>query len=183
MKPFIASYKIQGFTLIEVLIAVLVTATGLLGLAKMQALAVSSTKESGSRSLIALQTGSLASMMHANPGYWASGTAPAVFSSVKTTITDPSGVLNATLTNGCDKNNMCAPAQLAAYDVQAWVNDMNNQFPTYTAKVNCTTDVAAAISCSIYVTWSEKTVAMNNTTNSGSTNQTSTQSFSVYVKP
>ena len=170
-----------GFTLIEVLIALLVTATGLLGLAKMQALVISSTKESGTRSLLALQTGSLAASMHANSPFWAQGLAPARFTVSGTKIVDNSHTLDKQVTGSCI-SSACTPAQLAAVDVQNWALDMDNQFPSYNAKVDCTTTLP--VSCSIYVTWSEKTVAINKSTAlADPDDQTSTQSFSIYVKP
>ncbi len=54
--------KQKGFTLFEVVVAMIVCGIGLLGLAKMAALAVSTTQNAGSRSLIAVQMESLASM-------------------------------------------------------------------------------------------------------------------------
>lgn len=170
-----------GFSLIEVLIALLVVATGLLGLAKMQALALSATKNSGSRGLISLQAESLSDLMHANRAYWAEGLAPSVFTVAGTTVTDATGVLNAAVAGGCLTS--CTPARMAANDVQAWAADMNSQFPSYTAKVDCSTDTTQPISCTIYLTWSEKTVAMNRTTATGAASQVSTESFSIYVKP
>lgn len=167
----------NGFTLIEVLIALLVTAAGLLGLAKMQALALSSTKDTGTRSLIALQVGSLAAVMHANPAFWAQGTAPTSFSMTGTTVTDATNVLNGGVAGGC--TSACTPAGLAAVDVQNWALDMSNQFPNYAAKVDCTSSLP--VSCSIYVTWLEKVVGMNKTTAASAAE--TTQSFGVYVKP
>ena len=70
----------RGFTLLEVLVAILVTSVGLLGLAKMQALAVSSTQVASSKSIIAMQTAGLAAAMHGNRAYWGNGLAPATFS-------------------------------------------------------------------------------------------------------
>lgn len=171
--------KERGFTFFEVLIAVVVTAMGLFGLAKMQALAISSTKVSGTRSLVALQVASLASAMHANKAYWASGSAPAAFSATGTTITDPSNVLSATVRGAC--TTFCTQAAMAANDVQTWVKDMNTQFPTYNAKVTCTNNTNQPVSCQIYVTWTENNVAMNQTTVAA--RPTETQSFSVFVKP
>ena len=127
--------------------------------------------------LIALQTGSLAAAMHANPVFWTSGTAPASFTATGTTVTDSTNQVSGGTAGGC--TSLCTPAAQAAVDVQNWVVDMNNQFPSYTAKVDCTT--VAPISCSIYVTWSEKVVAMNQTTGTSAAAQV--QSFSVYVKP
>ncbi|MGS0741684.1 type IV pilus modification protein PilV [Glaciimonas sp. GG7] len=166
----------RGFTLIEVLIAMLVMAVGLLGLAKMQALAISGAQNSGSRSLIALQVGSLVSAMHANSALWGAAP-PTSFSATGTTVTDASGVLNATVSGAC--TTKCTPAALAAYDFQTWVASMNGQFPTYTAKVNCT--AAQPISCQIYVTWTENRIAINSATAAGASSQT--QSFSVFVEP
>lgn len=170
--------RIRGFTLVEVLIAVIVTAVGLLGLAKMQALAISSTKTSGSRSLVALQVGGLAAAMHANKAFWTSAAVPATFSAATKVVTDASGILNATVTGGCA--TLCTPAAMAANDVQAWASDMNNQFPTYKAKINCTNNVNQPVSCEIFVSWTENNVAMNKTATAASTE---TPTFSVFVKP
>jgi type IV pilus assembly protein PilV len=171
------SKRCGGFTLIEVLVALIVTATGLLGLAKMQALAISATKDTGTRSLIALQAGSLASAMHANPAFWATTTVPASFTVRGTTVIDPSNQVSGGTAGGC--TSPCAPKQLAAVDVQSWAVDMNNQFPSYDAKVDCT--AVLPISCSIHIRWLEKTVGMNDTTSTMAASQF--QYFSVYVKP
>ena len=168
-----------GFTLIEVLIALLVTSVGLLGLAKMQTLAISATKNTGTRSLIALQVESLGSLMHANRTYWATVPGPASFTATASAVIDATHALDGGTAGSCTTS--CTPAQLAAADTQSWVEDMNAQFPTYAAKVDCTT--ALPINCSIYVTWSEKVAAMNQSTATGAANQISTQSFSVYIKP
>jgi type IV pilus assembly protein PilV len=66
----------RGFSLMEVMVALVVSTVGLLGLAKMEALGLSSTSVAGSRSLAAIEASSLAAAMHANPGYWAAGIAP-----------------------------------------------------------------------------------------------------------
>jgi len=190
----------SGFTMIEVLVALVVTAVGLLGLLKMQALAISSTKESGSRALIAAQTESLTALMHANPLYWAApvspGPSPSTFSASGTTVVDASGVLGAA-TGSCviaapGSAAPCSPAALAAYDVQSWASAMNTQFPTYQAKVQCAPPAGSPlpISCTIFVTWIETQVAINASTSNALTTpvaatakQTTTQSFLVYVQP
>ncbi|MGI4848830.1 MAG: type IV pilus modification protein PilV [Janthinobacterium lividum] len=169
-----------GFSLVEVLIALVVIAAGLLGLAKMQALSLSATKNAGSRGLIALQTESLADLMHANQAFWASGQAPASFTVAGTSVTDATHVLDVAVAN-CQSR--CTPARLAAFDLHTWAADMNEQFPSYAAKVNCSTDASTPINCIIYVTWSEKSVAINRNSATGSATQVTTESFSVYVKP
>jgi hypothetical protein len=72
---------------------------------------------------------------------------------------------------------------MAAQDVHDWAADMSSQFPSYAAKVNCTTDVAQPISCVINLTWAEKIVSINKETNLGASGQQAVQSFSIYVKP
>jgi prepilin-type N-terminal cleavage/methylation domain-containing protein len=62
---------VRGFSLIEVLVALIVVSVGLLGIAKMQAVAYSSTGVASKRSLAAIEAASLASSMHANRAYWA----------------------------------------------------------------------------------------------------------------
>ncbi|MDE2081847.1 MAG: type IV pilus modification protein PilV [Burkholderiales bacterium] len=172
-----------GFSLIEVLIAIVVIAVGLLGVAKLQAAAVSSTQTSRVRSLIALQAGSLAAAMHGNRRYWAAGAAPASWSAAGATITDATGVLNAAGVNCLGSGNTCTAPQLAAYDVQAWVAAMNAQFPSYTAAVTCSTSVTTPISCAIQINWNENLVAINRSTAASAPAAPVAQQFTLLVEP
>lgn len=179
----------RGFTLIEVLVAILVTAVGLLGLVKMEALAISNTQVASSRSLIALQASSLAASMHGNRAYWAAGVAPTSFSALGSVITDNlTGVLGQVGPNcATAAAPACKPAQLAAYDLQTWAANMTLLVPTYSASFTCTNSAGSQISCVITISWSEKYVALNRTTATGSAasggTQTATQSYSLYVAP
>ena len=168
-----------GFTLIEVMIAMFVTAIGLLGLAKMQALAISSTQGSGNRSMVALQVGSLVSAMHANKIFWNSTAVPPSISATGTAIVDASGSVNGTVPNSGCTSASCTPVQMAANDFQQWVASMNQQFPTYSAKVFCTT--AVPVNCEIYVTFVENKIAISKGTEGASNSRV--ESFSVFVKP
>ena len=168
----------RGFTLIEVMIALLVTATGLLGVAKIQAASIANTKISGSRALIALQTGSLVSAMHANPAYWASGTAPLQWTVSKASpLSDPVLGINVSAFAPC--NSGCTPEQLAALDVQEWASSMAVQFPTYKAKVNCSN--TKPINCTVFVQWDEKSIAINKATVNAK--QQTSETFSVHLQP
>lgn len=182
------SARAQGFTLIEVLVAVALIAIGLLGIAKTGALAVSNTYVASTRALVALQAASMAAAMQSNSAYWASGVAPTAFSTQGAIVTDQTGVLNRI---GPDCNTAvapaCNPAQLAAYDIQAWAKSLTLLLPTVNAGFTCTNLVGAPITCVITVNWSEKYMAINRTTATGTAanggTQTATQSYSLYVTP
>src|ERR1700722_11762631 len=88
----------RGFSLIEVMIAVLVVSLGLLGVAKLEAVSYSSTTVANKRSLAAFEAASLAATMHVNRGYW--------------TNTDPAGA-NITL-QGTAFTVVAGAANLAA---------------------------------------------------------------------
>lgn len=169
----------SGFTLLEILIALVITAVGLLGLAKMQALAVSATKESGSRGLVALQAGSLANMMYANEAYWATALAPSepfTISGLNSSNAD----LNAGVVNGCTAK--CSPVEMAAADVKTWAQTMNQQFPSYIATVKCDAwSETSPVNCLIYINWSDRQVAINSKVADSA--PVETQSFSINVKP
>ena len=180
---------VKGFTLIEVMIAIVLIAIGLLGLAKTGALAVSNTQVASSRSLVALQAGSLAAAMQGNKAYWAAGVAPTAFSTQGAVVTDTqTGVLGVVGPN-CSAASppACSPAQLAAYDVQSWATNLTLLLPTATATIACTNLAGTQISCAITVNWSEKYVAVNRTTATGTAaaggSQTATQSYTLYVAP
>ena len=171
----------RGFSLIEVLVTLLIVSFGLLGVSKMQAAALSNTQIARARSLIALQAGSLASAMHGNRGFWAKGLAPDKISIKGATVTDSKGVL--TSTADCVAK-VCTPAELAAYDVQAWARNMQIRFPGYEANIECTTTVGVPVDCFIELTWAERYVAINRSTASAAgAKQTATQQFSLMVQP
>ncbi len=62
--------RARGFSLIEVLVALLVISIGLLGIAKMQALALANTNGGRLRALAAIEAASLAASMQAERNYW-----------------------------------------------------------------------------------------------------------------
>jgi type IV pilus assembly protein PilV len=63
-----------GFSLVEVMVALIIIGIGALGIAKMQAVSLANTGSSRSRALAAMEAASLAHAMHANRGYWSSAT-------------------------------------------------------------------------------------------------------------
>src|SRR5215471_12867444 len=65
----------RGFSLVEVMVALLVISIGLLGIAKMQALALSNTSGARVRALASLEAASLAATMQADRNYWGTVTA------------------------------------------------------------------------------------------------------------
>lgn len=177
-----------GFSLIEALITLVVVGVGLLGLAKIQAAAVGNTQISRVRSLVALQTESLAAAMHGNRAFWAatSGTTPPATFTVTggNTISD-AGLGQALPSNACSSGNTCTAPQLAAYDVQQWASSMNANFPGYASTVNCNVAANVPVSCNITVTWKEKYIAVNSATASAAAagQPTTPQSYTVYVQP
>ena len=177
----------RGFTLLEVLVAMVVVAVGLLGLAKMQASALASSQVNGVRALVAFQANSFAASMHANRAYWASGAASTNFGMTGTTVSHTSGVLSTSPPNcaasALPAGPLCSPAQLAAFDAQAWAATMNAQFPTYSATGSCATPLNGTVSCRFTVTWLERFVTSGATAATDSDGTGGERSFTVYIQP
>src|ERR1700722_10857163 len=73
MKPINTTRLLErGFSLIEVMVAVVIICIGLLGIAKLQAMSLSNSTMSRQRAIAAIQAASLASSMHANRDFWSS---------------------------------------------------------------------------------------------------------------
>ncbi len=168
-----------GITLIEVLVTLVIMSVGVLGVAKMQATALSNTQVSRVRSLVALQAESLASTMRSNGAYWGTVGAIRSFTAASTTVTSSAPGMGGS--TNCASSN-CTAEQLAGDDVGQWVRNMNTYFPSYTAAVACNT-AAAPVSCTIRVNWSEKYVAMNLSTAASAPAMTSRQSLTLHVQP
>jgi type IV pilus assembly protein PilV len=188
MKYSVASTHDRGFSLVEVMVAVVVICVGLLGIAKMQALAVSNTTTSRLRALAAIEAAGLAAAMHSNREYWA-GTATAAPATTNFNVTtagqfaSSDAVLQAAANgalpiglNTPDTIQTCVGVangiavcggtggvvNLAAFDLARWAASLNALLPNPQATILCPPAVGAAPqSCTIQIQWSEKAVGMN----------------------
>jgi type IV pilus assembly protein PilV len=174
-----------GFSLVEVMVALVVTSIGLLGLAKMESLALSSTSVAGLRAIAAIEASSLAAAMHANPGYWAAGKAPATTtiyynSSGALTISDTGLATTATcLTAG---TGSCAPGAMAAYDVQQWAGDLYAVMRASLATINCST-VGFPVTCTVQIQWTENAVAANSQQTTANITTVAAPTYTLNVQP
>jgi len=176
----------SGFTLIEVLVSLIIIGVGMLGIAKIQALAYASTGTASLRSLAALEASSLAAAMRANRNYW-SVTAATVSQTISITganvsaSTDPLLLIayNCALGGG---NAPCTAAQLAAYDVQQWAANLNPLLPSATATIFCAAPATLGypIDCTVQLNWAERTVGIN-TQSDG--NAMAAPTYTLYVEP
>ena len=76
--------RLLGFSLVEVMVALIIICVGLLGIAKLQALMLSNTGTSRMRALAALEASSIAATMHADRDYWAGTPAATTYHSTIT---------------------------------------------------------------------------------------------------
>lgn len=164
----------RGFSLVEVMVALVICSVGLLGIAKMESLALSSTGVASGRSLAAIEASSMAAAMHANRAYWGNATAPA------TTPVDASAN-NYSAATACTTAGACATAQaMALYDLQQWSLALKAVLPNFFATINCST-TTLPVNCTITVQWAEAGVAIN----SQQTNMANlaVPTYTVFVEP
>ena len=180
--------RARGFTLLEVMVALVITAIGLLGIAKIQALAYASTGSAGLRSLVALQASSLAVTMHANRNYWGAGSAPVPLTITGLTIGD--ATLQGIATSCVAANGpACDPPTLAAFDLHTYAQSLNKLMPGSNPLTTITCPVAIPVSCTIQVTWGEHAVSINKQSAAGTAQTTSTTDgtfspkYMLYVEP
>jgi type IV pilus assembly protein PilV len=188
----------KGFTLVEVLVALIVISIGLLGIAKMQALSLASTGTARMRSVAAIEAASMASMMHANRTYWAANTS-AVTVTVTLSASPPYTSSDSAVTTptDCSATAPCNPTQLAGWDLSQWVTALNQTMPlNTTATITCSAESATApVSCTLQVNWTENLVDVNTGENTGltaaqntsalqnATQNTAATHFLLYVEP
>jgi type IV pilus assembly protein PilV len=163
----------RGFSLVEIMVAVVVICVGLLGIAKMQALAVSSTTTARLRAMAAFQAASLASIMHSNRLYWASATAVANSPvTIQGLAVTPAALVQAA--NACEVTTVSAvpkcpgtlgALQLAGYDLARWASALTGLLPNLRTTITCQGAVQPA-SCIIQMQWTEQTGTINSAENS-----------------
>jgi type IV pilus assembly protein PilV len=186
-----------GFSLVEVLIALVVLGVGLLGIAKLEGAAFSNTSVAARRSLAAIEADSLAASMHVNRGYWSSlDPAGATITVQGSTVTVGSGAAANLATAvgaapSCTSTTTpCTIQNMAAYDLAQWALALQAVLPNYTATVACGT--GTPVSCTINLVWSENAVAVNSTeaslaasaaSASSTVNAFEFPSYTLYVQP
>jgi type IV pilus assembly protein PilV len=175
----------RGFSLVELMVALIVLSVGLLGVARLQSLALSSTSIAAQRSLAAIEAASLAAAMHENRGYWVNGDPAGATISVQGTTFSYAGgaaALSGAAGSTClSTASPCTPTQMAAYDLQMWATSMTGLLPGYLANISCGT--VSPVSCSIVITWTENAVAVNATEAAASPATMQTPTYMLYVEP
>lgn len=161
----------RGFSLIEVLVAVLIFSIGLLGLASLMVMSTRSNQSAYMRTQVAFLAQSMADRMSANPvGVW-------------------KGDYNTTYPNSttqtCNATTGCSPAALANYDQQMWSAQLKTFLSNPSATITCKnptayTPTSAQLNlrppyggnCAMTITWQERGVVTNKQNTQASTPQT-----------
>lgn len=189
--------RARGFSLVEVLVGLIVISIGLLGVARVQALALSSTGTARTRSMVAFAASSLAATMSADRKYWAAVAAdPAVsvnVTSATVSASDPD--LQSPPAGGCTASSPCTAAgQLAMQDLHDWAVGLQTLLPANTsptATVTCQIVAGNPVTCAINIAWTENLVSTTYSSNATSNAQQSLQaiqkveqaSYTLYTEP
>lgn len=172
----------RGFSLVEVMVAVIVICVGLLGIAKLQSLSISNTTTSRLRALAAIEAASLAAAMHSNRQYWGTtppGTVTVTATSTTATVTSTDGALQTAASNDVTANPTaanpsaacvgtsgggpaCTAVPLAAFDLARWAVSLGALFPNPQATISCPPPPGGGpASCTITLNWTERAVGIN----------------------
>lgn len=108
-NPVLVRLSQRGFSLLEVLIALLVLAVGLLGLAALQNMGLRLNHQSYERTQATILIYDMIDRMRANPTGVVAGNY-----ALSMTSTPPTATLNCEAT-------ACTPAAMAAYDMNRWI--------------------------------------------------------------
>ncbi len=115
----------RGFSLVEVLVAVLVFSVGLLGLAGLLVVATRAGHGAYLRTQAGFLAEQMANRMRANPqGVWAGRY-------------DGSGYPMAGTPDACDRAAGCSPLQVAARDRILWSRQLQQFLPGVSASIRC----------------------------------------------
>lgn len=205
----IYSRQMKGFSLLEVMVALIIIAIGMLGIAKMQGLALSSTTASRSRALAAIEASSLAAAMQANRVYWSNSASTPGLITITTSAGTPtfttgnsamgtaignaggskcfSGTTNVSCYCASGYSAPCTAAAnalgLAGSDLYDFGWSLASFLPTSTTTISCT-ETDTPVDCTISITWNENTVALTSQQATESqTGSTVPVSFNLYVVP
>lgn len=138
----------QGFTLLEVMIALVIFAVGMIGLAGIQALSLENTHSSYARNQAILLAYEMADRMKANP------TAGTAYEITVSTVPNKPGTV-------CD-TTACNNTEMAAYDKWQWKDALPKSLVS--GKGSVINDPAGSDSYTITVYWDEDRTGATGTT-------------------
>jgi type IV pilus assembly protein PilV len=139
----------QGFTLIEVLVAMLVLSIGLLGIASTLIAALHSSTSNYLQQQAVQSAYDIVERMRSN---FISGSIAGSGNPYIVAATAPSGTAPAP---NCASVTTCTSAQMAAYDVWEWQTQVKNSLPGGVGQI-AVTSVNASAQVVITLTWSDQ---------------------------
>jgi type IV pilus assembly protein PilV len=136
--------KQGGFTLLEVLIALLVLSIGLLGLAALQTLGMRSNQMAGMRTLATHYAYDMTDRMRANP--------EGVDANQYVFTFDPNNL--PTYSKDC-RTSTCTPAEMADFDITLWINALVGTLPSGRGSISQTV-TAGVTTHTVTLFWDEE---------------------------
>lgn len=178
--------------MVEVMVAVLVASIGLLGLAKMQALALTGSGAAKVHALASIQAAGLASTMRADRAYWGrikENLTVAIASDGTVKASDSS--LNSPTSTCTSTTQVCTSSQIAALDLKNWTTGLLGTLPlapNAPSTITCLHDSSQQnpVSCSIVLNWIENAGPSNNATarqSAPAPQRTKDATYTLYVNP
>jgi type IV pilus assembly protein PilV len=120
------SCKVKGFTLVEVLVALVIFAVGLLGIAALHIEGLNAGRTALNRTQAVALASDLADRIRANRQACTTGVASCEYEGV------------GAVTAACENTTGCTPAELAATDIFRWRAIGTQQLPGFDAEVDWT---------------------------------------------
>jgi len=159
-----------GLTLLEVLVAMAVFASVMLGAASAQLIAISSTRDANMRSYAAFSADSLAAIMRSNPAFWRTLDSNFNLTIDATTDADTGAVIPAYSadvdlagydldfsTAGCNiANGGCLPSEMAVYDLKKWSSDWVSSVTSPVATISNIAIAGGTPLLQITLSWRQK---------------------------
>jgi type IV pilus assembly protein PilV len=187
--------RTQGFSMIEVLMALIIITFGLLGVVGMQAVSISNTSTAGFRSIAALLAQNMSSAMSANVVYWQTKKTPlttqvSVPDAATVTVTSSDTAISSTQALSSNittcQTVACTQVAMAKYDVAVWGQALYKALPGGAGYITCTplNDTVTPnipASCQIKITWAEKAQSQNQT--AGATATTTSYDYTMAIIP
>lgn len=172
LSLFMQQSRARGFTLLEVLIALLIFSFGLLGMAALMVLSVRTNQSAFLRTQATFLAQTMMDRVRANVGQITVYTA----ASYPQTGSDP-----------CASGATCSPANIAAHDIALWSTQLSDSLPNPSAALECNGALLGTGSqigiapyggqCTLTISWSESTLDRN------STGASDTQTFAWVFQP